>query len=228
MNIIPILIILFAGFKHAFEPDHLLAVSNIVSQRKSTLLAVKDGIFWGLGHSTTIMLVGIVLIILKVAITGEEHTFHYFDVCVGVILILVATYRLVKFFREKKIVIHVHEHTHNGEAHNHLHVHIDKEQKHQHVHAAAYGIGLVHGLAGSGELVAAAMLSYKTPVSIILYLLLFTMSCMMGMFVAAGLFSVPFSKKVMASNLLQVILIFVSSGLCMVYGFYWIYENLKS
>ncbi|HEY0297614.1 MAG TPA: hypothetical protein VGB84_00200 [Arachidicoccus sp.] len=225
MNSIPILIIILAGFKHAFEADHLLAVSNIVSQRKSTLLAVKDGLFWGLGHSTTIMLIGIALIIFKVAVSGEEHTFHYFEACVGLMLILVAVYRIRKFFKTKEITLHHHHREHHGENITpHIHLPLDATQKN--LHKASYGIGLVHGLAGSGELVAAAMLNYKTPLSIVLFLLLFTTSCIAGMFVAAGLFSVPFSKRIMSSSMLQTTLIFLSSGLCMAYGFYSIYENL--
>ncbi len=225
MQSIPILIILLAGFKHAFEADHLLAVSNIVSQRKSMALAMKDGIFWGLGHSSTILLIGILLIIFKIAVSGEEQTFHYFEACVGLMLILVSVYRLRKFFKSKEITVHHHHHEHHGEnATTHIHLPLDATQKN--LHKASYGIGLVHGLAGSGELVAAAMLNFKTPLSIVLYLLLFTMSCVGGMLVAAGLFSIPFSKKVMASSLLQTVLIFLSSGLCLAYGVYAIYNNL--
>jgi hypothetical protein len=225
MQNISILLILLAGFKHAFEADHLLAVSNIVSQRKSTLLAMKDGIFWGLGHSSTIMLAGVLLIIFRVAISGEEHVFHYFEACVGLMLILVAIYRLWKFFKAKEITVHHHHHEHHGEnVTPHLHLPLDATQKN--LHKASYGIGLVHGLAGSGELVAAAMLNYKTPTSIVVFLLLFTTSCIVGMLVASGLFSVPFSKKIMVSSVLQTVLIFLSSGLCLVYGFYAIYKNL--
>ena len=50
----PLLITIYAGFTHAFEADHLLAVSNIVSQRNSIWSSMKDGIFWGLGHASTI------------------------------------------------------------------------------------------------------------------------------------------------------------------------------
>jgi high-affinity nickel permease len=54
----PLLLTIYAGFIHAFEADHLLAVSNIVSQRNNVKLSLKDGIFWGLGHTSTIFLVG--------------------------------------------------------------------------------------------------------------------------------------------------------------------------
>ena len=53
----PLIITLYAGFTHAFETDHLLAVSNIVTRRTSIKMSLKDGIAWGLGHTTTILIV---------------------------------------------------------------------------------------------------------------------------------------------------------------------------
>ncbi len=62
------------GFGHAFEADHLVAVGNIVTKRDRLKLALKDGIFWGLGHSSTIFLIGIVMIIGKATwLNGYFH-----------------------------------------------------------------------------------------------------------------------------------------------------------
>jgi len=58
------------------------------------------------------------------------------------------------------------------------------------------------------------------------YLLLFGTACIGGMMCAAGLFSIPFSKKMMQTQLLQNFLIIVSSALCLLYGSKVIYENL--
>src|SRR5579864_8964870 len=104
----PLLLTIYAGFTHAFEADHLLAVSNIVSQRNSIWSSMKDGIFWGLGHASTICFIGIPMILFKVSISA--HYFHYFEAIVGVMLIILAIYRLAKFFRNKKLVIHAHSH----------------------------------------------------------------------------------------------------------------------
>lgn len=53
------------GFSHSFEADHLVAVSSIVTRRDSTISAIKDGIFWGLGHTSTILVVAIIYMIGK-------------------------------------------------------------------------------------------------------------------------------------------------------------------
>ena len=133
-------------------------------------------------------------------------------------LIVLAVYRLVKFFRSKKIIIHTHGHVHTGEQHKHLHVHIGKEHKHQHAHSLAYGIGLVHGLAGSGALIVVVMSQINTPFDGLIYLAIFGAGCIAGMMLAAGLFSVPFSKKMMQAKTLQSFLIITSSLLCLFYG----------
>ena len=213
----PLLLILYAGFTHAFEADHLLAVGNIVSQRNNIRLSLKDGIFWGLGHTSTIFLIGILMIIFKVGISAQY--FHYFEATVGLMLIVLAVYRLVKFYRSKKIVVHVHPHTQ-------LHFHIGKEEKYQHPHSLAYGVGLVHGLAGSGALIVVVMSQMKGPLDGLTYLLLFGIASIAGMMLAAGLFSIPFSKKIMEAQSLQSLLIIVSSALCFLYGSKVIYENL--
>jgi cytochrome c biogenesis protein CcdA len=220
----PLLLTIYAGFTHAFEADHLLAVSNIVSQRNNTRSSMKDGMFWGLGHASTILSIGVLMILFKVGISA--HYFHYFEIVVGIMLIALAVYRLLKFFRSKKIVIHTHSHEHQEGHHRHLHVHIGKEDEHHHPHSLAYGVGLVHGLAGSGALIFIAMSQMKEPVDGLVYLLIFGTGCIAGMLLAAGLFSIPFSKKIMQAQSLQTFLIITSSILCLLYGSKVIYENL--
>ncbi|MEO7523218.1 MAG: hypothetical protein ABIT58_03950 [Ferruginibacter sp.] len=67
----PLLLTIYAGFAHAFEAHHLLAVSNIVSRRNNIKLSLKDGVFWGIGHAATILLIGILLILFKVGISVQ-------------------------------------------------------------------------------------------------------------------------------------------------------------
>lgn len=220
----PLLLTIYAGFIHAFEADHLLAVSNIVSQRNNMRSSMKDGIFWGLGHTSTIFFIGILMIIFKAGILDQY--FRYFESLVGLMLIALAFYRMIKFFSNKKIIIHAHPHHHAGEQHKHLHVHVGNKQEHQHKHSLAYGVGLVHGLAGSGALILIAMSQMKSPVDGLLYLITFGLGSIAGMLVAAGLFSIPFSKKIIQAKTLQSFLIIVTSLLCLLYGGKVIYDNL--
>src|SRR5881296_178902 len=48
----------FLGMRHATDPDHVIAVTTIVSRQRSPLAAAAIGGAWGLGHTFTILLVG--------------------------------------------------------------------------------------------------------------------------------------------------------------------------
>lgn len=221
----PLLITLYTGFTHAFETDHLLAVSNIVSNRNKTIKAIKDGLFWGLGHTSTIFAMGIIILLLKFHI--EEKYFSWFEATVGLMLILLGIYRIKKWYKEKDIVLHTHVHSHtDGHAHSHIHIHTAKKQSHQHSHLPAYNIGLIHGIAGSGSLIMLVMSESQSVTYGLLYLLLFGLGSVAGMMLAAGVFSLPFSQKMLANKPLQASLVFLSALLCIGYGCWVLYKNI--
>jgi cytochrome c biogenesis protein CcdA len=203
---------IYAGFTHAFEADHLLAVSNIVTHRKRMHLAAKDGIYWGLGHTSTILLIGLLMIVFRMNIKAQS--FHYFEAIVGFMLISLAVYRLWKFWQRRAQSLQTHLHTHHH------------DRVHTHGHKLAYGVGLVHGLAGSGSLIVLVMAQIKAPMDGVFYLLIFGLGSVAGMFLAAVLFSVPFSKKIIQSTYLQGSLVLLSAALCIIYGTKVIYLNL--
>lgn len=94
------------------------------------------------------------------------------------------------------------------------------------LHFISYGVGVVHGLAGSGELVLLVMLQMASPQSGLIYLLIFGIGSILGMLMAAALFSIPFSKKIINARALQVSLILLSSFLCIGFGVAIVYKNL--
>jgi hypothetical protein len=163
------------------------------------------------------------MIVFKVHI--PDTAFSYFEAAVGFMLILVASYRLFLFLRDEQTAIHFHRHKqeHAG-VNRHLHTHV--RMKGENLHKTSYGIGIVHGLAGSGTLVVLIMTQIESAANSILYLAIFGLGSIAGMTLVAGLFSVPFSKKLIRSSLLRTILVVLSSGLCFIYGCYVMYENL--
>ncbi len=216
----PLLLTIYAGFTHAFETDHLLAVSNIVSQRNSTFKSLKDGIFWGLGHTSTILFVGIIMLLLKVQVNPAY--FQYLEASVGVMLIVLGIYRLYKlkgFLARDIVSSHVHPHQHVAVA-------AATDTGVKKLHLVSYGVGLVHGLAGSGELVLLVMLQMTNPQSGLLYLLIFGTGSILGMLVAAAMFSIPFSKKILKAKTLQITLILLSSVFCIAFGASVMYKSL--
>lgn len=242
----PLLPILFAavvGFSHSFEADHLLAVSNIVTKRQSVWLAVKDGIAWGLGHTSTIFIIGLLIIVFKVGI--GEQVFQYLEATVGVMLIALGLFRL-RYLRQGGRVERPHLHAEDfffwrkkkpestttapfnfqpasvsGMNVQQLHLAPPAEG-----HGLAYGVGLVHGLAGSGSLIVLVMSQIQRIDHSILYLLIFGAGSIAGMLLASGLFSLPFSKKLSSQRWLQFALTLLSSVLCIGYGVLVVLENL--
>jgi len=219
----PIFITIYAGFAHAFETDHLLAVSNIVSQRNNTFKSLKDGVFWGLGHTSTILLMGVLVMALKVHI--NEIYFHLLEAGVGFLLVILGIFRLYKLKKVTTInkeILHHHPHLHPIS----LSVKEANYTGVKKLHFVSYSIGLVHGLAGSGELVLLVMLQMANPQTGLMYLLIFGIGSIFGMLLAATLFSIPFSKKLMEAKTLKVGLILLSSFLCIGFGVSIIYKNL--
>jgi sulfite exporter TauE/SafE len=142
---------LILGAAHSLAPDHLAAVGVFVSRRPQWRRALTIGARWGIGHSFVILVVGGALVL-----TGWRFPDHFapsVERLVGLSLIGLGVAALVRAFR-----VHGHVHEHDGISHWHLHSHRRSEQ-HDHMHHAALGMGMLHGLAGTGALVIALPLA---------------------------------------------------------------------
>jgi len=196
--LLPILFAALVGIGHAFEADHLIAVSNIVTKRDSVLLAVKDGVYWGLGHTTTLVIVGSVIILSRATFLNSG----YFEALVGLMLVVMGISRLTN-------------------KRNFARIGTPRYQ-----HSMAYTIGLLHGLAGSGALVLLVMSEISDPILGISYLFVFGIGSIIGMLVAAGLFSIPFTQRMKINRTFRSGIVAVSSLVCVIYGSWMIYKNL--
>ncbi len=84
---------LLLGMEHALDADHVVAVSTMVSQHRSLRRSCLVGIFWGLGHTTTLFLVGLVVILFKVRI--PERLSLCMEFAVGLVLVTLGASILV-------------------------------------------------------------------------------------------------------------------------------------
>ncbi len=207
MQFFPILFAAVIGFGHAFEADHLVAVSSLVTKRSKLKLAVKDGIYWGLGHTSTILLVGIFIIAGKMLV--NDTYFHYLESAVGGMLLLIGLFRFSALIKYRKHEVQ----------------HLINDEKHHHV---AYGVGMVHGLAGSGVIILLVMSEIKQVFPSLLYLLIFGLGSVVGMLVASGIFSLPYTKLVTQNRNFQILLILFSAILCIFMGSRIIYQTVFS
>src|SRR3990170_3695862 len=127
------------GIKHAFDPDHIVAVSTIIKDNRQPIKAALIGIFWGIGHTFSLLLTGLLVLLLKINIPPEISLF--LEMTVGVMLVFLG-FKSV-FAREKSGHTHFHLHGKSHHAHSH-----DHNLSHHHSHRRSFWIGIIHGLAG--------------------------------------------------------------------------------
>ncbi|OGX81502.1 hypothetical protein [Hymenobacter coccineus] len=197
-SFLPVVFASVAGLGHALEPDHVLAVSNMVSRRDALTPALRDGLFWGLGHTLMLAIIGAVLLLGRVTF---RH-WGYFEALVGLVLIGMAVHRLFT------------EHAARPPRFNRT------------AHGWAFAVGLVHGLAGSGALVVLVLTEIRNPWLGLLYIVVFGLGSVAGMFGVAGLLSIPFTQRMRLSRRLRRTSVWLSSVVCIAYGGWMVYSNL--
>jgi ABC-type nickel/cobalt efflux system permease component RcnA len=183
------------GIRHALDADHLVAVSTIVSEHKSLLRSSIIGTFWGLGHTASLLGVGLFVVLLR--ITVSESVAPYMEIPVAMMLIALGANAVWQAWRERGISLHAHQHAHEGQdEHKHLHLHTHKEHDHRH-HVLRLGrkpflVGLVHGFAGSAVLMLAVLTTMPTVALGLIYIAVFGLGSVGGMLLMSALISLPF------------------------------------
>src|SRR4030081_2546247 len=127
----------FLGMRHATDPDHVIAVTTIVSQQRSTKRAALIGAFWGVGHTATIFAVGTAIILFNLVIPARLGL--GMELSVGLMLIALGGWNLAAFLRSMRVASPfqgekplIHSHPHNHGEHSHVHPHDYAGEAHQH------------------------------------------------------------------------------------------------
>jgi sulfite exporter TauE/SafE len=184
---------LILGIKHALDADHLIAVSTIVSEHQSLKWASLIGAFWGLGHTATLFIVGLLVIGLRLTIPPRVALGLEF--LVAVMLVILGVNILWRSFRADKI--HLHTHSHSPTTHTHIHVHGEREEGHVHPHPfkvmrKPFFVGMVHGLAGSAALMLLVLTTIPSPLAGLIYIVIFGFGSVGGMLILSSLIGLPF------------------------------------
>ncbi|MFB5282678.1 urease accessory protein UreH [Peribacillus sp. Hz7] len=186
------------GIKHALEPDHIIAVSTIASQSKKLWRSSLAGVFWGIGHTLTLFIIGIALIVLKNEI--PEVWAMSLEFLVGIMLVYLG---LTTIFSWKKA------------------------QEHKHFERATYVksifVGFVHGLAGSAAMVLLTMSTINETWQGAVYILIFGAGTCIGMLLFTTLLSIPFVTSARSVKLNQS-LIGLTGAISAVFGLYYMYN----
>lgn len=157
-----------AGVAHVLSgPDHLAGVAPLAVETDRRIRPGVVGATWGLGHGLGVALIGVAGQTLLSAAQVEVAS-GWAERLVGVVLVVLG---VITVRRARTLVVHEHAHDHDGDQHVHLHVHAkagdrddhaqahtaaDHDEGHAHGHGKkAFGVGVLHGLAGAGHFWAA-------------------------------------------------------------------------
>ncbi len=206
------------GVQHALEADHLAAVATLVSDG-NRYKAIKEGIMWGVGHTSILLLTG--LFALYMDIIMPEKIINFLEFSVGIILLFLGSEVIHKVLKSN-LHTHIHEHK-NGIRHTHVHLHSKKHgylsPVHEHYHfkdvpLRAFLIGIMHGMAGSAVLILFVLQSVKSTLTGIFYIICFGAGTIIGMAALSSLFAASlqysFNKKAWLYPGIRIIVGFTS------------------
>jgi high-affinity nickel-transport protein len=189
------------GLRHAFDPDHVIAVSTIVARHRSAWTASWIGVWWGVGHGATILGIGFLVVALQVAI--PDGFARGMEVAVGVMLVLLGILNLLAARPVPSLP--------------------PRRAPLRASLARSGAIGLAHGLAGSAPVALLALAAMPTPAAAMAYLLVFGLGTIAGMVAFSLALGAPFARLPASAGLSR----WVTAGtgmLSLIFGAYLIYE----
>src|SRR3954467_6934657 len=177
------------GMRHALEPDHLAAVSTLVTRERNSAKAALLGVCWGLGHTAGLVVVGAALVFLRAEL--PERVANLFELAVAIMLIVLGSRTVLQTFRQQQPS---HPHQHGFAVHRHSGLPA-------HVHIGAWTlarrpllIGAIHGLAGSGALTALVLTTLPSTAARLTYMIVFGLGSTLGMAALSGLLGWPLAR----------------------------------
>jgi cytochrome c biogenesis protein CcdA len=236
------------GLKHATEVDHVVAVSTIVSEYRNVFRSALVGGLWGAGHTASLVIVGLLVLVFRVAIPVSVS--NWLEFTVALMIIALGVMAIVKVLRSRSGIhitgIHVHghrhRHRHGPDLQSHVHMHFHEHgAAHDHVAASQLSlashshaiskiglkplfVGAVHGLAGSAALTLLVLRRIQSGWLGLLYLAVFGLGSTFGMLLMSGLIGLPFAFTGRRITNLQNGLQTVAGSLSIVFGTWYAYH----
>ena len=157
------------GLKHATDPDHIVAVTTFIGKEKRIARGCAIGLFWGLGHTLALSIVGLAVVGLKIPMS--KWLAERLELGVAAMLIILGA-RLIATVHTKW-----HEHHHEFEW--------------TRLGLRPLLVGIVHGTAGSAALTLLVLSTISSTLQALLYILVFGLGSMVGMVVISVLLAIP-------------------------------------
>ena len=171
---------LLLGLRHAFEPDHLAAVSTLATRQRRLWPAARLGIAWGVGHTAAVGAVS--LAVVSLGITLPPRLWPTAELAVAAMLVALGATVVSRYARGRW---HIHRHAHGAAPHLHLHSHAT-DGAHAHRHSSgdvhrSLGFGLLHGLAGSAAVIVLLVAAAPSAALRLAYVAAFGLGTVVGM-----------------------------------------------
>ena len=218
----PILLLLTGlvlGMRHAFDRDHVAAVTHFISLEPDPMKSAWFGCRWAIGHAVTVLGLGSLILLLHLKFEpGFERAA---ELAVGATLIILGVWRLALLAQER----HQHRHVHRSAPHTHEHSH---QPGREHVHRFAPTlVGMVHGASGTAEVFVLLPLTLMTSLWLAyLYIGLFSAGCAVTMSSYGYLAGRFYRKTSRTGQRIYRILVVLTSLSGLVLGVVWIARNL--
>jgi high-affinity nickel permease len=215
------------GLRHALDADHLAAVSTFVTEEKSLLRSSLIGVSWGMGHTASLLVFGLLVATFRLALTPRFS--QGLEFLVGCMLVFLGLNVLVKLARGS--ALHVHAHAHDGVEHKHLHLHVaEPAHQHQHQHRTLrlggkpFIVGVVHGLAGTAALMMLVVGALPSLLLAAAYILIFGAGSIGGMMLMSVLMTVPLALAARRVRVLDRVIRLAAGLFSLVFGGYLAWE----
>lgn len=186
---------LLLGMRHATDPDHVVAVTTMLSHERRFIAATRVGIVWGLGHTLTVLIVGASIILFKLAIPTRLGLAMEF--AVAVVLILLGSGSAARLCR-RFFDHNVEPLREKNEASQELQKNSSADGMESNRLAArrpflrSFAVGLVHGLAGSAAIALVVLSAIPQPMWATIYLSIFCIGTIIGMAMITTAIGMPF------------------------------------
>ncbi len=197
------------GLRHSLEPDHIAAVSTIVSDGRSSVRASLFGCLWGIGHTLSLLIVGGIIILIKIDISSSLET--PIDLLVSLTLILLG---LSAFWQLRKLAKAKENDASKADAGSSGHG------------SRSLVVGMIHGLAGSGALTLLIGSTISPPFVAFVFLLIFGIGSIAGMAAASVVLTVPLRFTYFRFSGLHYFLRGCAGLFSLVFGVYILIETL--
>ena len=233
------------GMRHATDADHVIAVTTILNRSRRFAHMTLIGALWGLGHTVTVVAVGVLIIVFNVVIPPPVGLAMEF--AVALMLIALGVLNLTGGLRSVTERLTPPAPMH-GHPHAHLHAHEDDPadaHAHRHAHLHGHGtdadldlvgtfgwyqllrpvaVGLVHGLAGSAAVALLVLATIQDTGSALVYLVIFCVGVAAGMAVLTTVIGLPFWVAQARSAQINRVLTIASGLLSLAFGLYLAYQ----